>query len=351
MKIPKHLPEHLWPAADRAAFDAAYVAGDIFDETAGTGAHLAEGTRKLIKTAYRRWLGFLRAQHGRDLELPPAARITRERVRQFIEYLSGTRPTSVAIAVDNLYFAARLISPASDWNWLRLARSRLNACARPEDRFPILVAPWRTLDLGVELMDGAAGRSRSGHREQEIQYRDGLILALLSVWPIRRRSIAALTITRHVELNDAGVNLLLGADDTKGKRAEEFSVPHPLVPYFRHYLEEVRPRLLGGYAHDGLWVSYRGERLSPGRIYDIVRARVFARFGKRMGLHDFRRAAATFLAISAPEKVGLTPGILQHASPDVGERHYNQARSVQASERYAAHLAETRARLRRIAKQ
>lgn len=351
MKIPKHLPEHLWPAADRAAFDAVYVAGDIFEETAGAGAHLAEGTRKLIKTAYRRWLGFLHTQHACDLELPPAARITRERVRQFIEYIGETRPTSVAIAIDNLYFAARLISPASDWNWLKLVRSRLIACAHPEDRFPVLVAPWRTLDLGVELMDGAAGRSRSGHREQEIQYRDGLILALLSVWPIRRRSIAALTITRHIEVSDAGIDILLGAADTKGKRAEDFSVPQFLVPYVRHYLDKVRLRLLGQCVHDGLWVSYGGGQLSPGRMYDIVRARIFARFGKRMGLHDFRRAAATFLAISAPEKVGLTPGILQHASPDVSERHYNQARSVQASERYAAHLAETRARLRRIAKQ
>jgi len=350
MEILKHLPENLWPAADHAAFDAAYAGGGIFDEIVGPGAHLSDGTRKLIKTAYRRWLGFLHAQYAPDLELLPAARITQERVRQFIEYLSDTRPTSVAIAVDNLYFAARLISPETDWKWLRLVRSRLIARTRPADRFAILVAPWRTLDLGVELMDDAAERSLSSRREREIQYRDGLLLALLSVWPIRRRSIAALTVTRHIEFSDGGINFLLDAADTKGKRAEDFSVPDYLVPYVRHYLDQVRPRLLGRSVEPSLWVSYRGGRLSPGRIYDIVRARVFARFGKRMGLHDFRRAAATYLAISAPAKVGLTPGILQHASPDVSERHYNQARSVQASERYALHLAEIRARLRQDAK-
>ena len=38
--------------------------GDIFDETAGPGAHLAEGTRRMIKTAYRRWLGFLKEHHS-----------------------------------------------------------------------------------------------------------------------------------------------------------------------------------------------------------------------------------------------------------------------------------------------
>ncbi len=67
-----------------------------------------------------------------------------------------------------------------------------------------------------------------------------------------------------------------------------------------------------------------------------------------MGLHDFRRAAATFIAIEAPESVGLIPGVLQHASPDVGEQHYNLARSVEASRRFGAHLAKTRAKLRPI---
>jgi len=66
-----------------------------------------------------------------------------------------------------------------------------------------------------------------------------------------------------------------------------------------------------------------------------------------MCIHDFRRAAATFLAMDAPEMVGLIPGVLQHASPDVGQ-HYNLSRSVQAGRRFAAHLAEERKRLRPI---
>jgi integrase len=79
-----------------------------------------------------------------------------------------------------------------------------------------------------------------------------------------------------------------------------------------------------------------------------VRALVLAKFGKAMGLHDFRRAAATFLAIDAPAKIGLIPGVLHHASPDVSEQHYNLARSAEASRRFAAHLARTRSKLRAI---
>ena len=73
MRKLKHLPVAQWPKVDHEAFRAAYEPGDVFDETGGPGAHLAEGTRKLIRTAYRRWLGFLKEWYPADLLEPPAA--------------------------------------------------------------------------------------------------------------------------------------------------------------------------------------------------------------------------------------------------------------------------------------
>ena len=125
-------------------------------------------------------------------------------------------------------------------------------------------------------------------------------------------------------------------------------MPEQLLPYLTRYLKEIRPVLLGRSCHDGFWASYQGRPLGAGRLYDIVRARILAKFGKDMCLHDFRRAAATFLAMDAPEKIGLIPGVLQHASPDVGQ-HYNLSRSVQAGRRFAAHLSNARNRLRPLA--
>jgi len=150
-----------------------------------------------------------------------------------------------------------------------------------------------------------------------------------------------------LQLDAAGVNILLYPEDTKSKRAESFRVPDELLPYLLRYLKEIRPRLIGRREHDGFWASSKGCPLSSCRIYDIVRARITAKFGKAMGLHDFRRAAATFIATDAPEKTGLIPGVLQHASSDVSEL-YNLARSVEASRRFAAYFAKTRSRLRPI---
>jgi len=351
MRKLKHLPLDQWPMADIEAFLRVYEPGDIFDETGGRGAHLAEGTRKMIQTAWRRWLGFLKEHFPDDLLKPPADRILPDRVRALIDHLSAEiRSTSVANVVDNLCYAARLIAPERDWQWLASIKARLLARARPEDRFDRLAPPWQILDFGIELMDEALSLPSNGHKQREIQYRDGLILTLLILLLLRRRSIAALTVSRHFEFDHTGINILLHPEDTKAKRAESFRVSERFLPYLMRYLKEIRPRLLGRNDHDGLWASYRGRPLCDCRIYDIVRARIKKKFGKALGLHDIRRAAATFLAMDAPDKIGLIPGMLQHASPQPGERHYNLARSVEASRRYAIHLSKTRTRLRPVSR-
>ncbi len=169
-----------------------------------------------------------------------------------------------------------------------------------------------------------------------------MLLALLALWPIRRRSLAALTVSHHVERHGDQIRLRLHPADTKAARPEIY-VPHEvLAPYLERYLQDVRPRFTGALGHDGFWASARGRPLCAQWLYAIVRRRTLEAFGKAMALHDMRRAAATFLAIEAPEQVGLIPGVLQQASPEVGERHYNLARSTAASRRFAGHVTAIR---------
>jgi integrase len=262
----------------------------------------------MIGTAYRRWLGFLTEHDPESLSESPADRIMPDRVRMFVHHLEKeNKSTSVAIIIDNLCYAARLVSRERDWVWLASIKRRLVARAKPIDRFNQLVPPVLNLDLGIALMDEAMDLPQSDHKQRELQYRDGLILAVLVLLLPRRRSIALLTVSRHLEFDAGGINILLFPEDIKSKRAESSRVPEQLLPYFRHYLKEIRPRLLGRSDHDGLWASYRGCPLCAGRIYTMVRRRIKKKFGKDMGLHDFRRAGATFLAMDAPEKIGLIP--------------------------------------------
>lgn len=344
----KHLPDHLWPDADRQAFDRAFEKGDIFDETAGCGVHLSEGTKTFVEMVYRRWLGFITARHPGDLDIEPGKRLTRERIEQFVTDLEPTyRSTSILATIGGLHHAARLIEPDCDWTWLKAIVRGLSARAEPIDRFDRLVPPWQTFDLGLELMDSAPTFTRTDHRARELRYRDGLIIALISLWPIRRRSLAALSIDRHVMSDSDGFTLLVYREDTKSWRDQSCRLPGQLTGYLQHYLDDIRPKLLRHHHHCALWVSYQGGILTDGQIYAMVRRRIEDRFGKAMCLHDFRRAAATFLAIEAPEKIGLVPGILHHTSPDVADRHYNLARSTEASRRHGSTIAHLRKQLPR----
>jgi integrase len=278
-------------------------------------------------------------------------RITRERVRLFVEMLQGeVRPSSVALSIGHLLMAARAIAPDRDWKWLMALKARLDIRAKPIDRFENLVPPWFTLDHALEIMDEAALRAPDPHRRRETIYRDGLILALLSLWPIRRRSLAALTISQHLILDADRVELLLFPEDTKTKRSESWPVPDILLPYFRRYLSEMRPRIYGSSSHDGLWASSKGNQLCDSQIAYAMRRLIKTKFAKPMGLHDFRRTAGTHVALEAPEMVGITPGILQHAGPEVADQHYNLARGIQASRAYGGLIKGMRKELREVRK-
>src|SRR5215211_490160 len=98
-----------------------------------------------------------------------------------------------------------------------------------------------------------------------------------------------------------------------------------------------------------------GHHLQEGRYLKAASIRLFVRGSPRGSERPWVfttsvRAASPFLAMDAPEKMGLIPGVLQHASPEVSEQHYNLARSVRAGQRFAANLADARSRLRLLAR-
>lgn len=344
-KPPKHLRIEDWPKADRQAFEGAFMPGDIFDDQCPPGAHLSAGSRRKNQYSYGRWLGHLAVADPEALLIPPGERLTLDRMHRFVlELQDEVRATTVASTVDGIYQAARLIAPAIDWSWLSGLKRRLHAQSEPLDRFCKLIMPDETLDIGISLMDAACDAAFRPHKLNEIQFRDGLIIALLTLWPIRRRSLAALTVNRHIELSEGRINLLLFGEDTKGRRPEAITLHPILVPYFEHYLAKIRPILLGDRTSDALWVSQHGKSLTGDAIYGAVRKRLFKATRKLTSLHDFRRATGTYIAQTMPEKIGILPGLLQHCDPNTGQRHYNQARSENASRRFAEVQREVRTR-------
>ena len=53
----------------------------------------------------------------------------------------------------------------------------------------------------------------------------------------------------------------------------------------------------------------------------------------RLTVHDFRRVAATSIAEYDPAHAGIIRDVLGHATMDMADRYYNQARSLEAMEK------------------
>ncbi len=199
VRVSLHLEQ--WPAADREAWQALFATGDLFDEN-GPGAHLASSTRAALAAEYGSWLGFLARAEPGALDEALGTRVTRERVTAFALHLAETnRGTSVASRLRHLRGALRYLAADRDWAWLLTIAKRIEAGAERRSKRDRLRTSDELFALGLKLIgDGEAGLQEAGRVTQEaaLTYRDGLMIALLSVAPMRRQNLADLTVGKSV---------------------------------------------------------------------------------------------------------------------------------------------------------
>ena len=83
-----------------------------------------------------------------------------------------------------------------------------------------------------------------------------------------------------------------------------------------------------------LWLSRSGRPLGENGLYRLVCKRTRAAFGKRINPHLFRSCLATSTAVHHGAHMGLAMTVLRHQSSEVIERHYNQAKMIDAVRAY-----------------
>jgi len=326
----KHLQFAAWPEEDRARWIAAFEPGDIFDD-ARSGAHLAAATKVGLRTAYARYLGFLASNDAERLSLPLAGRVDPQSIKTFVEHLrQSCRDTSVASMLHHLRTALGLISPEREWSWLKTIAKRIESRATPLPSRSGEVTSGQLFALGIQLMTAVENSAIVAGRiskEDALTYRDGLIIALLAAVPLRKRTLAALTVNRHLIKIGADWLLDIPAPDIKTRRAMEFPIPAVLSEPIDHYLNKFRAAITGADRHHGLWPSAKGHPMGGGAIYDAVRRRTMVGLGLSINLHRFRGAAGTLWSILDPANVRGVKDLLGHTDFGTTERHYIGARS------------------------
>ena len=136
-----------WPEGDRNRWNAAFKAGDPFDDC-GSAAHMADRTRQDLRYHYEWFLGFLKARYPALLARPPAERPDPKIIAHYVaECRKSCSDTTVADYLLKLRFVLTIICPRTDWSWLLAIAKRIAAQATPRPERHHLVTSERLPSL------------------------------------------------------------------------------------------------------------------------------------------------------------------------------------------------------------
>lgn len=342
LRYRRSLPIAAWPAPDRRAWLEAMRQGTVLEE-GGLGSDWAEPTRVMTATSYGRWLRWL-ADQDLDPALALADRATPTAVSDYISHLKATCATRTVIThLSGLLRALKAMVPSGGWAWFTPIIRRLEREAvTTREKRSRLVKPSDLIDLGMALMSRSmaeAGRNL----DRAIEFRNGLMVALLAAQPLRRRNFIAIEIGRHLIERIDGFWICFDASDTKNRMPIELPLPDWLQPQLDHYLRTARVRLCRQGAEveaqsrrstsDLLWVSRGGAPLGHEGFRLIISKSTERWFGFKINPHLFRDIAATAIAVDDPDHVQIIPSLLGQRSGRTCERYYIHAANTQATDR------------------
>ena len=186
--IRRGLALHDWPDPDRTAWAEAIADGDIFD-VQGPAAHWAKTTRDTAIAAYGRWLGFMAASEPVALAAHPVDRLTIERLTHYLDHLAETGGTvGRHMFLAKLRDAIRVMFPGKVPPHLPRLVARLERECQPRSLAARVVTTPRLTALSKKLMKQSV--STDWKITDVVTFRDGLMIGLLTLRPVRRRTIS-----------------------------------------------------------------------------------------------------------------------------------------------------------------
>jgi integrase len=257
-------------------------------------------------------------------------------VRDFVaELYVRVRSVTVWNSVYKLRRAAQLIAPAADFGWLIEIEKDIALTVIPRSKSDRLVLTERLVEAGLTLIQEAETFGKTP-LARAAGVRNGLLIALLALHPIRIKNFAALSIgDTFVKVGDRWW-LHIPAENTKSHRIDERQVPEFVTEVVNRYVETHRPLLCGGAQHPALWVSSTtGRQLTTKNLGTLISKITREAIGVDVSPHLFRSAGASTAAVYGRDRPHLASALLNHRDPRVTEEHYNFSTNLSAGEEYA----------------
>jgi len=333
----RSLPIDQWPVSDRLAWIDACRPGERL-KRGGSASHLKPLTRDDLARRYGYFLDHIDRTEGLVPDASAASYVTPDRVQRFIAELQA-RVGSVTVygSVYKLRRTAQLLVPDKDFAWLAEIEKDLDLVKQPRSKFGRLVYTEVIVEAGMTLMAEAEATALRSALACARQFRNGLMIALLALCPIRLKNFSALEIGRNfTKIKDAWW-IVLPAGETKEKRADERRVPTMLASWIDQYIQVHRPALLRENGeHQYLWVSsIDGTALTYSGAEAVISKVTQQAIGVSISPHLFRTAAASTAAAHGGKTPHLASALLHHTDPAVTEEHYNRASSQSAAQAFA----------------
>lgn len=346
------LPLAEWPAADRSAYERACIPGNPFEE-GGYAARWRPRTHQALTSTYARWLGYLQTQGLMlDKELPPD-RVTPERLEAYARFLrERCASMTVASYLGQLHLMLRDVWPEGSWQWVIKLHARYHRLAEPSRNKAARIVPQRELlQLGCDLMCQAdelplTAEMRAGPGHPSLLFRDGLLIALLAMRPLRQLNMLGLQIGQSLRREGEGWMIRIPASKSKTHTAFNMVFPEVLLPALEQYLtvhrllllamrgpmRSARPMKSAGFH---LWVTRCGTAMSAGSLQKALERHTIRRFGHSVNVHLFRDCLASSLAEEDPMLVHLAREMLGHRTFQTTATNYissNQRSALRRSQ-------------------
>jgi integrase len=296
-----------------------------------------------LKRRYGYFLDFLDRSGLLDRSAPTTGQVNPENVGQYIAKLSE-RVGSVTTygSIYKLRRASQLLNPRGDFEWLVELEKDLALVMRPRSKSDRLVLAEVLVEAGLTLMMEAEGSTSLSPLGKARLFRDGLMVAMLALHPVRLKNFATLEIGRNFTNIDGWWWITLSAAETKEGRPDERRIDEAIAPSLSDYLSKHRPVLARKNRQSGaLWLSSNnGQPMTYHAVADVIERTTRSAIGVGVSPHMFRTAAASSAAILADDNPYLGSAVLHHRDKRVTEGHYNRASSLSAGNDYGRHIRQ-----------
>jgi integrase len=231
---------------------------------------------------------------------------------------------------------ADIHDPRGDFGWLIELEKDLALVMRPRSKTDRLVLSEVLVEAGLTLMAEAEASTSLSPLKKARQFRDGLMVAMLALHPIRLKNFASLETGRNIVNIDGSWWIALSATETKERRPDERRIDDAIAPALSKYLMKYRPVLAGqSRASNALWLSSNdGRPMTYHNVADVIERTTRTAIGVGVSPHMFRTAAASSAAVHAHYNPYLGSAVLHHRDKRVTEEHYNRASSLSAANNY-----------------